>query len=75
VLAQTILTVEARHDHDKNIPSLNKEDVMYKGHARLTVTDVVSCTGENAGLELYALIDDSTSPIVGSQFDDLASVR
>jgi hypothetical protein len=31
VLAQTILTVEARHDHDKNIPSLNKEDVMYEG--------------------------------------------
>jgi hypothetical protein len=72
VPVQTILTVEARHDPDKNIPSLNREDVMaYEGHTGLPVTDLVSCTGENAGLELYVLIDDASSTIVGSQFDDL----
>jgi hypothetical protein len=60
--------VEARHDHEENIPLLNKEEVMaYEGHARLPMTDLVSCTGENAGVELYLLIDDASSTIIGSQ--------
>ena len=44
VPVQTILTVEARHDHDKDIPSLESGDVMaYERSDRLQVTDLHSC--------------------------------
>jgi hypothetical protein len=69
---KTILTVESRHDHDRNIPSLNREDVMaYERHERLRVTDLVALTGESAGLELFILIDEASDSKLGSQFGDL----
>jgi hypothetical protein len=68
---KTILTVESRHDHYRNIPSLNREDVMaYERHERLRMTDLVAFTGENAGLELFILIDDASDSKLGSQFGD-----
>jgi hypothetical protein len=72
VPVQAIFTVEARHDHDKIPPVLNREDVMvYERHERLPVTDLTACTGDNAALELFLLLDDNSSTIIGSQFGDL----
>jgi hypothetical protein len=69
---KTILTVELRHDHERNVPSLNREDVMaYERHEHLRLTDLVAFTGENAGMELFILIDDASDPKLGSQFGDL----
>lgn len=72
VSVQAIITVEARHDHDKNVPSLKREDVMaYERQERLRVTDLVPFDGQNAGVELFLLIDDASSTSLGSQLGDL----
>jgi hypothetical protein len=72
VPVQAIITVEARHDHDKNVPVINREDVMaYERNERLRVTDVVPLSGENARLELFLLLDDSSDTSLSSQLDDL----
>ena len=71
VPVQTIITVEARHDHD-TIPSLKREDVTaYERQERLQIADFVSLDGENAGLELFFLIDDASGTTLGSQLGDL----
>lgn len=72
VPVQTTITVEARHDHDKNVPSLNREDVFaYERNQRLRVTDLVPLRAGNAGLELFFLLDDSSTSSLGLQFDDI----
>ena len=72
VPVSTILTVEARHDHDKNVPELHPEDVLaYERHERLQVTDLVSFTREHAGLELFLLLDDASSSSLGVQLGDV----
>jgi hypothetical protein len=72
VQVQTIITVEAQHDHDKAIPSLKAGDVIaYKGEEHFQVTDLVPFEGENAGLQLFLLIDDASSATLGSQLEDL----
>src|ERR1700730_12657991 len=56
VPVRTIVTVEARHD--KEVPVLNREDVMvFQRKQRLRVTNLVPCQGEQAALELFILID------------------
>jgi hypothetical protein len=70
VPVQTIVTVEARHG--KDIPALNPEDLKAsQRQKRLQVTDVVPLQGENAGLELFFLLDDASNTSVGSQFGDV----
>jgi len=70
VPAHMIVTVEARHG--SNIPVINREDVMvFEGHDRDTVTDWVPAQGDHAALELWVLIDDGSSPSLGSQLEDL----
>jgi hypothetical protein len=72
VPVQTILTVEARHDNNKNVPALKREDVMaYERQERFEVSELVPLTGENAGMELFLLIDDASSTSLGSQLGDL----
>jgi hypothetical protein len=72
VPVQTIITVEARHDHEQNVTLLNREDVMaYERQERLRVTDVVPLRAEKAGLELFLLLDDGSSASLGSQLGDL----
>ena len=67
---QMIVTVEARHG--KDIPVLNREDVMvFQKSQRLRVTDLVPLQGDHAGLELFILIDDASSTSLGSQLNDL----
>jgi len=70
VPVQVIVTVEAHHD--KEAPVLNKEDVMvFQRKDRLRVTKLVPRPGEQAGLELFILIDDGSAVSLGSQLGDL----
>lgn len=72
VPVRTILTIEARHKNDANIPVLNREDLMaYEQKERLQVTDLAPFAGQNAGLQLFLLLDDTSSSSLGSQLDDL----
>jgi hypothetical protein len=65
-----IVTVEPKHGN--NPPEINKSEVMvYEGHDRDTVTDWIPAQGDRAALELFILIDDSSSSSLGSQLEDL----
>src|ERR1700730_9950807 len=66
----TVVSVEARHG--KDIPTVNREDVrVFQGKDRLQVTSWTPYQGNQAGLELLILIDESTGMGITSQFDDL----
>jgi hypothetical protein len=55
-------------------PPVAKEDVIvYAGKTRLNVTAWVTAQGEKGRLQLAILIDNSVSPSLGAQFDDLRS--
>lgn len=70
VPAEMIITVEAQHG--KDIPALNQEDVkVFQRQQRLQVTGLVPLQGENAGLELFFVLDDASDTCVGSQFGDV----
>ena len=72
VPVQTIVTVEARHDHDKAVPPLKQEEVMvYERRERLKVTELTPFVDSDAGLELFVLLDDASSECIGSQLADL----
>jgi hypothetical protein len=72
VPVRTLLTVEAQHDHDTNVPILRKDDVAaYEQKQSLRITELTPFAPPNAGLELFLLIDDSSSARLGSQLDDL----
>jgi hypothetical protein len=65
-----VVSVEARHG--SNVPVIERDDVMvYEGHERDKVLDWVPAQGDHAGLELFVLLDDSSSVSLGSQLDDL----
>lgn len=66
-----VITVEAHHGTD--IPVINREDVMvYEGHDRDKVTDMVPLIGDHEGLELFLLIDDAANTSLDSQLKDLS---
>jgi hypothetical protein len=70
VSAKMVVSVEPRHG--SAVPALNRGDVMvYEGHDRDQVTDLVPLQGNNAGLELFIVLDDGLSTSVGSQIGDL----
>ncbi len=66
-----IVSVEAKQG--KEVPTVHKEDVrVYQERDRLKVQDWIPLRGEQAGLELFMLIDDaSDTSTVGAQLDDL----
>ncbi|HKD92392.1 MAG TPA: hypothetical protein VKB56_10820 [Terriglobales bacterium] len=67
-----IVTVEPRSGNQ--VPVIQREDVLvYQGKDRLPVVGWTAFQGENAGLELYLLIDDSLSPSFGNQINELRS--
>lgn len=66
------ITVSVEAKHGKEVPTVYKEDVrVLHNHDRLQVTEWVPCQGEQAGLELFVLMDDATDPDIGLQLDDL----
>jgi hypothetical protein len=65
-----VVTVEARHG--SNVPDISREDVMvYQGRDRDKVTAWVPLKGDQAGLELFVLLDDSSNTSLGSQLEDI----
>jgi hypothetical protein len=70
VPAQMVITAEARHG--KEPPVLRSQDVMaFQKRERLPVTDLIAAHGDQAALELFILIDDGSSTLLGTQLDDL----
>ncbi len=68
--ARVLVTVEARHGSD--VPEVGREDVMvYEGHDRDQVTDWAPAQKDNAGLELFILLDDGSGVGLGRQLEDL----
>jgi hypothetical protein len=68
------MTVTASVPGDKRMPDLSQDDILVKqGKERLQVTNLIAARGENAGLELFILIDDSVDSRIGLQFDELRS--
>jgi len=69
---QMVVTVEPKHGNQ--IPAITKEDMMvYQGHDRLTVTGWTPAKGDNAGLALAILIDESAGFSLGTQLNDIRS--
>lgn len=65
-----VVSVEPRHGG--NAPPVDQADVMvYEGKERDKVTGWLPLQGEHAGLELFILLDDSSSASLGSQLEDL----
>jgi hypothetical protein len=68
--ARLTVTVEPKHGND--VPVINKNEVMVnEGKDRDQVVDWVPAQGDRAAMELFILIDDSSSTNLGSQLDDI----
>jgi hypothetical protein len=71
-IATARMTVTASVDDGKRMPEVVKEDVVVKnGKNRLPVTEWVAAKGDHAGLELFILIDDTSTTSLGVQLEDL----
>jgi hypothetical protein len=56
----------------KRVPTINREDVVVKqGKDKLKVTDWVAACEDQAGLDLFILIDDASDTSLGVQLADL----
>jgi hypothetical protein len=65
-----IVSVEAKHGTE--VPAVNREDVtVFHDHDRLQITDWVPVQSEEAGLQLFLVIDEGVTMTIGLQFDDL----
>src|SRR6266446_6075853 len=65
-----VVTVESRHG--AKLPEITREDVVVtEGHDREKVTEWLPAIGEHAGLDLYILVDDSSSWSVNTQLGEL----
>ncbi|HEY3823783.1 MAG TPA: hypothetical protein VGL82_04450 [Bryobacteraceae bacterium] len=66
------MIVTAAVDDGKRMPELQKEDIFVKrGKERLPVMEFAPARGENAGLDLFIVIDDATVTGLGSHLEDL----
>ena len=71
---QVNITVTANVANNKRMPEIAQTDVLVRqGKARLEVTGWVRAKGDQAGLDLFVLIDDASDPRLGLQLDDLRS--
>jgi hypothetical protein len=70
VPAKMVVTEEARQG--SNAPGIGPENIIvHQGHNRYEVTGWVPAQGDNAGLELYILLDDDSTASLGSQLGDI----
>jgi|SRR5579872_5436209 len=66
------MTVTVEGTHGQSAPDLKREDVMvFQGKQRLPVTEWTPLTGDQAGLEMFILIDDASATSLGMQLADL----
>jgi hypothetical protein len=69
-----VVMVEPLQDSDTTVPALSRQDVQVRqGKNNLQVTDWIPARGDQAGLQLFILIDDTCDTSLGSQLDDLRS--
>jgi hypothetical protein len=67
-----VATVEPLEDGDSSVAVLKREDVQVRqGRDRLKVTGWVPSRGEQAGLQLFILVDDTSDTSLGSQLNDI----
>ena len=65
-----VVTAEARHGSEA--PEISQRDVMvHEGHDRDEVTGWIPAKGDNAGLELFILLDDGSDLNLGTQLEGL----
>ncbi len=70
VPVHTIVTLEPQKGNE--IPTVNQSDVMvYEGKDRDNVTEWTPAQGNNAALELFVLLDDSSNMTLGTQLNDI----
>ncbi|HZQ24285.1 MAG TPA: hypothetical protein VFA89_15965 [Terriglobales bacterium] len=70
VPVKMVVTAEARHGSTP--PPVTQDDVMvYQGKNRDKVTGWAPAQGDNAQLEFFVLLDDSSGPSLGVQLDDV----
>jgi hypothetical protein len=68
------MTVTVSVPSDKRMPTLSEEDVFVKrGKEHLQVTEWIPARASRAGLDLFILIDDASSPVLGSYLEELRS--
>lgn len=66
------LVVTAEPKHGNTVPAISRDEVMvYEGHDHDKVVDWVPAQGDHAALQLFILIDDSSSSSLGSQLQDI----
>lgn len=66
------MTVTLNVSPDKQMPEIKQEDVIVKlNKKRVPVTGWVPAQGNQAGLDLFLLIDDASDTSLGSQLNDL----
>ena len=66
------MVVTAEPHHGAEVPLINAGDVMvYEGKERDQVTGWIPAQGDHAALEFFVLIDDSSSSILATQFEDI----
>jgi len=67
---QLVVTVEPKHGNE--VPAIRRDDVMvYEGRDRDQIVDWIPAQGDHAALQLFILIDDSSSSSLGSQIGDI----
>lgn len=65
-----VVSVEAKHGNE--VPAVTREDVnVFQGSVQDRVTNWVPLEGEQAGLQLYVLVDDSVDATIALQFSDV----
>jgi hypothetical protein len=70
VPVQIVVSVEPKHGHE--IPTITQDEVfVHQGHSSRPVTGWVQATGDQAGLALAILIDDSAGVNLSTQLNDL----
>lgn len=68
--AHIVVTVEPKHG--KEVPPIPQNEVIvYEGHDRDQILDWVPAQGDHAALQLFFLLDDSSTANLGSQLDDI----
>jgi hypothetical protein len=72
VQVHMVVTVEPLVGNDNTVAALTKEDVKVKQRKdSLPVTGWIPSRGDQAGLQLFILIDETSDTSLGSQLDDL----
>lgn len=67
-----VVMVEPLSANDNTVPPIRREDVKVRqGKNSLQVTDWIPAREEQAGLQLFILIDDTSDTSLGSQLGDL----